>query len=301
MRKLTHHGKTIDTLVEDIQSLLVNKVDNSEGEFDDVFREFGESCAAVLKQRLSKQEDRAPGLRMSSIGRPCARQTFYDINNPENAEPLTASTIFKFLYGDLIEEILLSLSTLAGHRVEGRQDELDIAGVKGHRDAVIDGVTVDVKSASFQSFNKFRNGKLKDDDPFGYITQIQSYSYAAKDDPIVTDKDRVAFLVADKSLGHICLDIHEVDKTLDLVTEYEMKKAMVEQPNPPPKAFNSVPDGESGNRKLSMNCSYCQHKFTCWPGVRTFLYSGAPRYLTTVVRQPASHIKEVSSIAQKKN
>jgi len=34
---------------------------------------------------------------------------------------------------------------------------------------------------------------------------------------------------------------------------------------------------------LSHNCDF---KYTCWPDVRTFLYSGKPRFLTKVVREP---------------
>lgn len=223
---------------------------------------------------------------MSNVGSPCERKLYYSVNTPEEAEPLTASTIFKFSFGDMIELLLLFLSQTAGHTVEGTQDTQEIEGIKGHRDAVIDGVVVDVKSASTYSFAKFRDGDLSaGNDAFGYIDQLQSYLYAGQDDPVVTDKSRAAFLVADKTLGHICLDIHE-KKSIPYDLIYKHKKEMVNAPEAPPRGFTAVADGKSGNEKLGVNCSYCDFKDKCWPGLQTYIYSTGPRYLTTVVREP---------------
>jgi hypothetical protein len=38
--------------------------------------------------------------------------------------------------------------------------------------------------------------------------------------------------------------------------------------------------------KLDTGCSYCPHKFNCWPDLKTYYYSTGPRYLTKVVREP---------------
>ncbi len=64
------------------------------------------------------------------------------------------------------------------------------------------------------------------------------------------------------------------------------KKAIVELPEPPNRGFMAEPDGKSGNMQLCMECRYCEYKHTCWPGLRTFLYSGGPRFLTKVVKEP---------------
>ena len=61
------------------------------------------------------------------------------------------------MFGDILEELLLFLAKEAGHTVTGQQDTLSISGVNGHRDAIIDGRLVDVKSASSYSFRKFKN------------------------------------------------------------------------------------------------------------------------------------------------
>src|SRR5690606_25725922 len=110
-------------------------------------------------------------------------------NTPEDGEPLRPEAYLKFLYGDILEDLLLFLAEAAGHTVVGRQDEQEIAGIKGHRDCVIDGTVVDAKSASSYSFKKFKEGRLREDDPFGYVDQLQSYIHSGQNDPLVTDKE----------------------------------------------------------------------------------------------------------------
>lgn len=222
---------------------------------------------------------------MSNLGTPCDRKLWYSVNRPGVGERLGGPATFKFLFGDIIERIVLGLAKFAGHSVTGEQDELEIGGVKGHRDAVIDGRLVDVKSATTHSFNKFKEHKLLTDDPFGYVTQIGAYLDASQEDPLVKDKDKASFVAVDKQLGHICIDTYSKSDTdyNKLVSE---KRSMVGRSEPPARAFTDVPDGKSGNRKLGTECSYCPFKSECWPGLRTFTYSGGPTFLTKVVREP---------------
>jgi len=277
-------NKSIETLVEDIHEVLLNGSENVTTELCD---EYGHKFAELLKSRFGAPREVKRGtLRMSNIGSPCERKLYYSVNTPEDGEELPASTIFKFSFGDTIELLLLFLSQAAGHSVEGTQDTQEIEGIKGHRDAVIDGVIIDVKSASTYSYQKFASGTLEQgNDAFGYIDQLQSYLYAGQSDPKVIDKSRAGFLVADKTLGHICLDIHE-KKSIPYDLIYKHKKEMVAAPNEPPRGFTAVPDGKSGNEKLGVNCSYCDFKDKCWPGLQTYIYSTGPRYLTKVVREP---------------
>jgi hypothetical protein len=272
--------KQIDTLVDDIYALF-----GSQKEFNlEIAKKFGELMSDTVASRVPAVNGGGT-LRMSNLGRPCERKLWYEVNTPDEGEPLTPQTRFKFLYGDVLEELVLYLAAEAGHSVEGVQDEMEINGIKGHRDAVIDGVLVDVKSASSYSFRKFEKGLKLEDDKFGYITQLQQYLYASQDDPLVTDKNRAAFLVVDKTLGKLCLDIHERDgKDYSEFAEY--KRNLVNSPVEPPRAFQPEPDGMSGNQKLGVNCSYCDFKKKCWPGLRTFLYGNGPRFLTKVVREP---------------
>ena len=272
--------KTIDTLVEDIQALI------TDGKIldDDRASRFGQAISSTVVQRFNETSGN-PSLRFSNLGTPCERKLWYSINQHERGIPLSASARFKFLFGDILEHMLLFLAEEAGHLVTHRQYEVEVNGVKGHIDGIIDGVLVDTKSASSFSFKKFSKGELEANDPFGYITQLNGYHSACLSDPnLDIDPTKFAFLVIDKQLGHTCLDVHK-PKEIDLGLLIEQKKDMVSS-SIPNRAFFDVPDGKSGNRKLDTMCGYCGHKFSCWPNLRTFLYSNGPRYLTNVERLP---------------
>ena len=279
--------KKLENLVDDIHEVLSNGVDEVPEELVEKYKEI---FANFLRSRFLKREDKRT-LRMSNAGKPCQRQLWYEINQPEKGEKLDPATLNKFLTGDLIEIKLLFLSELAGHKVEGTQDTQNIAGILGHRDAVVDGTIVDTKSASTFSFNKFRNHELEESgkDAFGYLHQAGSYLHAGQDDPTVTDKDSFAFLVEDKQHGHICLDRY-TKREINYEQFMEDRKAMVASDTPPERGFEDVEEGKSGNRKLDFNCSYCPFKKDCWPGLRLFLYtygpSTKPVFLTEVKREP---------------
>lgn len=279
--------KDISTLVEDIYRVLEEGVLKEEAEKH--FVALQENLGGALQRRLiADEEERRHALRMSNIGTPCSRKLWYTVNEGESElrEKITGDTKFKFIYGELTEELILLLASLAGHDVVGRQDEMEISGIKGHRDCVIDGVVVDVKSASSYSFKKFKEGRLRDDDPFGYYTQLMSYLYASKDDPLVLEKDRAAFLVFDKQLGHICLDIHEKPDWFDEMPAAYQRRIDIVSGEVPDREFNPIPDGKSGNEKLDTFCSYCDFKNLCHPGIRKFVYARGPVWLTTVKKEP---------------
>jgi hypothetical protein len=280
--------KSINTLVKDIQAV----IDGNGGWDETISKYSAELIADTLDRRFNPEESTGPRtLRMSALGTPCKRKLWYDINNHAEGEPLPTSARFKFLYGDILEVILISLARAAGHRVEGVQDTLEIAGIRGHRDCVIDGITVDVKSASSYGYRKFESGALRDDDPFGYISQLSSYVYAGRDSEVESHPSLGAFLVVDKQNGHICLDMYDFGPELDgKLAEIEEVKRVVSLPKEPPRAFKDVPEIKNrvptGNHKLGVNCSYCNYKNMCWPTLRTFVYSTGPVFLTKVVKEP---------------
>lgn len=282
-------GSRITNLVTDIYRVLSEgcKVTDAEA------TEFGTEIAALIKDRLEERLNppRDFTLRMSNIGKG-ARQLWYDKRHGKE-EDLPPATIFKFIYGDLIEALLLFLARVSGHDVTHRQAEVAINGVKGHIDADIDGVTVDAKSASTHAFKKFATGSLIDDDPFGYIEQLAGYCEARETNG--------AFLAADKQNGHIAylpISKEELKAAVDVKERIEYLKEVVESEVEPERCYSDEEEGASGNRALGINCSYCSHKFRCWAdsnnglGLRTFLYSGAPKYLTKVVREPK--VKEIT-------
>ena len=112
-----------------------------------------------------------------------------------NAEMVT---FIKFLYGHLLEEVVLFLVKLAGHKVTDEQKEVKVSGVYGHMDCKIDGEVIDIKTASSYAFRKFKNDTLKDDDTFGYLAQLSGYETAEK-------TKEGGFLVLNKESGELTL------------------------------------------------------------------------------------------------
>jgi len=275
--------KTLDTIVEDIYRVIEGK-----GGWDATITEFlSTSIASVAEARFSKEQAPRDYLSLSALGTPCDRKLWYKINQIEHSEPLKAEALGTFFYGDLLEALVLSLAKAAGHKVEGMQDRVKVFGISGSRDAVIDGVTVDVKSASKFGYEKFRNHKLREDDPFGYISQLSSYVYAGKDDPLVKHKTEGAFLVVQKDRFKLCLDKYDFTEEIDKKEE-EVKrvKAMVTG-SIPEERIDPVPQSKSSeNTVLSTTCGYCEFRKVCWPEARTFLYSTGPVFMVDVVNEP---------------
>ena len=223
--------KTIDTLVADIYSLFESSVpDMSDDEVDNIIDKFGDALKVHLKRFIYEEERRRDTLRLSAIGKP-ERQQWYSASPhskvKENIE-LQGKDKIKFLYGYILEELLLTLSSLAGHEVKDEQKEVSIEGVLGHQDAVIDNVLVDCKSSSGRGFDKFKNNYVSSDDPFGYIAQISSYAEA-------NGLTEAAFLAINKQTGEICLSkVHSMEM-INATDRVKYIKDMVNQSNPPAK------------------------------------------------------------------
>lgn len=271
--------KQITTLVEDINALLVKGYDVT----DEEARALGEQFGKLIQDRL-KTRPKVGALRMSNLGSP-DRQLWYTVNRPERREDFDGATLFKFLFGDVVELLALFLAKSAGHTVELQQEEISLHGVPGHPDAVIDGVLVDVKSASGYGMQKFERHQLETDDPFHYLMQLSSYLEALQDHAAVKVKKEGAFLAVDKSSGKMVLDRYK-KLPIDFKAVVEDKQEMLQQKIPPKRCHEPVLDGVSGNMKLPVPCSYCGFKKECHPGLRTFAYSSGPRYLTTVKKEP---------------
>lgn len=273
--------KPLASLPKDIYKLFEEGVSLTEEQK----KELGESMVNAIAPAMEPKAQREGYLRMSNFGTPCDRKLWYSVNKPEMAEPPDGKALFKFMYGHIIEAYTLFLTKLTGRKVEGEQDRVELNGVVGHRDAVIDGILVDVKSASSRGMAKFKEHSLDHDDPFGYRDQLDLYREAGRDDPLVTVKGEAAFIAVDKEMGNIVIDTYKKqDKDWDTVIQE--KKDMVASEDPPKRRYDPIADGQSGNQKLCMECSYCPYKETCWPGLRTFIYSNGPRFLTKVVRTP---------------
>lgn len=274
----------IETLVEDINKVLDTGKEPDIHHLSSLLKDVKE---AINKQLLPSNRDRGSYLRMSNIGKG-DRQVWYEVNGNPTAEELTPDTRLKFLYGDIIEAILIYLAKEAGHDVQDEQDQVSIEGIKGHIDCKIDGALVDVKSASSYGFKKFNDGSLYDNDSFGYIPQVSAYAHCK-------GTEEAGFLVMEKSLGKLAYMSVPKEKRIDPVARIKHMKDVVASDTPPERCYEPLADGKSGNMKLNVNCSYCPHKDTCWSdandgeGLRKFIYSTGPRWLTTVERVPDVH------------
>lgn len=280
--------KTIDTLIDDIHNIFHDpdhKVDPQNLEM------FGENCKAALQESIEEATTARPAtLRMSKIGTP-DRKLWYEMNNPPSPSQqreIDPALLTKFLYGHILEELVLFLAREAGHDVKGEQDECDVGGVKGHRDCVIDNVVVDVKSASKFAFEKFRTGKLFRDDPFGYIPQISGYVQA---DP--TTEDFGAFLAINKESGELTLlKVDPIDMVDSEALVEHKKQIITDEDIPKNKCYPTRPIGTSGNEAIHWNCGYCPFKDKCWAdanggqGIRRFKYANKIEELVVIKKVP---------------
>jgi hypothetical protein len=281
----------LDTLIDDIYGQLSELSEGrefnlSEEDLDFTLSRIKDSVLAWARPSARNAEFT---LRMSNIGRP-ARQLWYEYNLPSESSAPSPATQVKFLYGHILEEIVLMLVRAAGHKVSDEQKEIDVRGIKGHIDCKIDGEVVDVKTASKIAFNKFREGRLREDDPFGYMSQLAGYEEAEK-------SSEGGFLVINKESGELCLyRPEELDKPNVSKQIQDVRKAL-KLATPPARCYESVPDGKKGNMKLNRNCNYCSYKFECHKdanngrGLRAFKYANGPTYLTHV--EVAPRVEEI--------
>lgn len=267
-------AKNISTLVEDIYDVFRNHTKPS----DDDIMAFAFALAKIIGSKFGRKPF-AASLWMSNVGSKCKRKLWYSVHAHEKAEPLPPAANLKFLFGDILEQLLVFLAKVAGHTVTDQQKSVEIDGVRGRLDGRIDGELVDIKSSSSFGMEKFRNGGLNQDDPFNYLSQLGTYAAVEGD-------SRAHFLVVDKQLGHVELSSYPFAGDIDIKKQIVEAKAVLASAAPPPRGFDDVKDGESGNRKLRTPCAYCSFKSECWPNLRTFIYSRGPVYLTRVALLP---------------
>ena len=272
-------SKDISTLVEDIYSLFDP---NTEVDFDnDAAIDMLDAIADSTKEAITAAtRDTTGKLRLSQVGKP-DRQVWHEYHGTKGEE-LKPEVYLKFLFGHIYEALILFLAKQAGHEVRGEQDELVIEGIKGHRDAVIDNVLVDVKSASTNAMRKFKEGTTKDDHTFGYPLQLSTYLEGSND---CIDRE-AAWVAVDKQFGNIVVDRVRRDQLPNARERVRRIKEVVASDVLPDLCYLPVPDGKSGNTKLAVGCSYCKFKHKCFPNLRTFWYSNGQRHLVNVAKVP---------------
>ncbi len=273
-------SKELNTLPQDIFELFNPNKNHDVNE--EYLNTFCDNLKDVIRKRLASQNDTVDRpIRFSGLGKP-NRQVWYDAHPDGSAEELNGKTYMKFMYGEVIEQLVLYLTKEAGHSVSDTQKEIEIDGITGSIDAIIDGVVVDVKSASPYGYKKFETNSVTEDDPFGYVAQLAGYAN------VLTPGEEAAWVAFDKVSGDICVSrlSSGVIKAHDPGERITELKEIINAEEPPARCYEPVPDGKSGNFALPTPCSYCKHKARCHPNLRVFLTGSGPKFLTTVVRPP---------------
>jgi len=282
--------KRIDTVATDIKKLVANI---SNGKPANVTEENMDRFLKNIKEAFTSWNnpvrEKDGKLRMSILGKP-ARQLWYDRFSPKKTKAYDASLNIKFLYGHILEHLLLYLVELTGHKVTDQQKKVEIDNIKGHIDAKIDGEVCDVKSASSFSFKKFKNGELVGDDPFGYHAQLSGY-----EEGVGTNQG--GFLVMDKSSGDVCFYKPDELAKPNVKNLIKTLKETLKRTTPPDRCYQ-LSETKGGNKSLPIGCQYCSHKWECYKdandgkGLRVFKYSNRYVYLAQVNRQP--NVEEIT-------
>ena len=278
--------KHISTLATDIKHLIANisngKPANMTEENMNVF--LNNIKEAMLAWNTPPvKTDKEGQLRMSVIGKP-ARQLWYDKHSPKDRKDEDAGLNLKFLYGHIIEHLILYLAELSGHKIEDQQKKVEIDGISGHIDSKIDGEICDVKSASSFSFKKFQSGEIVGDDPFGYHAQLSGYETA-------NGTKEGGFLVVDKSSGDIWFYKPEDMAKPNVKSLIKNLRSTLKKDTPPEKCYEFKTE-KNGNKTLATGCMFCPHKWECHSdtnngkGLRVFKYSNKNVMLADVVKQP---------------
>ena len=240
---------------------------------------FVEECKEAAKRQLSREKGDWR-IRMSGIGRPVCQQI---LDKRGIKEEMEYNSMFRFLFGDFTESILMLVMREAGVDIVDYQKpvELEIAGhkVKGTLDVIIrDEVGIekvwDIKSASDWAFkNKFTNyggyEKMKEDDPFGYLMQGFLYSEAS-------GLPFGGWIVVNKSSGEVAV-VEAADWSGEDKKHYlqlaENRIQILAQDDPEFVRIKDVfethkKDGtviRTGNKVLARQCQLCGFRKHCWP------------------------------------
>ena len=276
-----------DTLIDDIYRLVSTHEVPDNVDVEAEIEKFGEAMKSLMRSEFSRERtEDTRKLRLSMIGRP--DKYIWNSFHGTVKEEIMPHTYVKFMYGHLIEEMLLFLTRMSGHEVTCEQKRCEVEGIVGHMDCKIDGVVTDVKSASTFAFKKFKERRVPEDDQFGYVDQIKAYAHAE-------GERKFAWLAMDKQNGHLTFCMHDLDDTADPMHELlqgdiaervRSVKKLVEQEEPVSFCYPDVPDGKAGNMRLDVGCSYCQFKEHCYPELRTFIYANGPKFFTKIVKEP---------------
>ena len=282
--------KRIDTIATDIKKLVAGISNGKPANVtEDNMDKFLSNIKEAFNSWNNPVREKDGKLRMSVLGKP-PRQLWYDRFSPKKTKDYDASLNIKFLYGHILEHLLLYLAELTGHKIADQQKKVEIDNIKGHIDATVDGEVCDVKSASSFSFKKFKSGDLVGDDPFGYHAQLSGYEKGM-------GTDGGGFLVMDKSSGDVCFYKPDELAKPNVPNLIKTLQDTLKSKTPPDRCYQ-LSETKGGNKSLPIGCQFCAHKWECYKdvndgkGLRVFKYSNRYVYLAEVNKQP--NVEEIT-------
>jgi len=223
---------------------------------------------ALNRQFGKKTKRRKFQLRMSNVGRPSC-QLWFEKNSPEKADPLPTTFVMNMMLGDIVEAVFKGLMKEA--KIDFQNSDkvsLDVADTKvsGTYDLVLNDAVDDIKSASDWSYrNKFESyDTLAKEDPFGYVGQLAGYAKAS-------GKKAGGWWVVNKANGQFK---YVPASSIDVDAEVKKLEANVNvvKSNVFKRCFESVEETfrgkATGNRILSITCSFCRYKNSCWENLQ---------------------------------
>ena len=223
--------------------------------------------SAFLRQFSGKREGFR--LRMSNLGKKKC-QLWFEKNLPESKEALPPHFLINMMIGDIIEAVFKGLlrasnvefedSGVATLKTKNRE-------IKGEYDMILDGKIDDIKSASGWSYvNKFDDiTTLKNSDTFGYVSQLVGYAKA-------TGKAIGGWWVVNKNTGeHKYVEAENIDMQEEM-DKIEETIAYIDNDEPFERCYTDQPEvyygKPSGNRKLGVECGFCDFKHKCWENLK---------------------------------
>ncbi len=271
--------KRIDTLVSDIRDLLEHPT-LKRPDRDLTLDAVNGMASAILKP--FKERSNGYSLRMSSIGKGIRKHWFESRFGTETPD---AESKMRFVMGDIMEEYLFYLAKLTGHAVTHQQHVVNIEGVEGHIDSIIDGhALVDGKTASDNNYKKFVNGLTPEKDEYGYIYQLAGYYQGLTNEGF--NLDTVGWLAINKSnsnFGFYKFDIAKLPSAKDRIIT--IKKALDKDKAPEAICEGAEPkEADNGNKEMSFKCRYCPFKDKCWTDYKVYRYANGDKFFTEVTK-----------------
>ena len=186
---------------------------------------------------------------LSQVG-DCARKLTY-IALGYTPEPIPARTQRIFALGNKGEDILAEEITKRGYILSEQQREIDVLGVKGHIDGIIDHKYLwECKTANSRSFRKNKSG-IKKNSP-QYYDQVQSYLHGLYKQNLNIFK--CFFTILNKDTSEIYQEIipYDQNQILNILDKISFIQGHIDR-----KELCPIPEG------LAWQCGYCQFAKYC--------------------------------------